>query len=115
MNRHSKGFTLIEIVIVISILAILTAIAIPSYLNSRNRAEQAVCITNRKTVARSYAARMLEDESSGITFDQFMVENFTEICPSGGVISNIEGKIQCSIHDDAPEVEDDPPEEVPWL
>jgi type IV pilus assembly protein PilA len=36
--RSEKGFTLIELLVVMIILAILTAIAIPSYLSFRDRA-----------------------------------------------------------------------------
>jgi prepilin-type N-terminal cleavage/methylation domain-containing protein len=38
--RSEKGFTLIELLVVMIILAILTAIAIPSYLSFRDRANK---------------------------------------------------------------------------
>jgi prepilin-type N-terminal cleavage/methylation domain-containing protein len=38
--RGQKGFTLIELLVVMIILAILTAIAIPSYLSFRDRANK---------------------------------------------------------------------------
>jgi type IV pilus assembly protein PilA len=38
--RSEKGFTLIELLVVMIILAILTAIAIPSYLSFRDRANR---------------------------------------------------------------------------
>ena len=39
--RRQQGFTLIELLIVIIIIAILAAIAIPMYLNQRNKAKDA--------------------------------------------------------------------------
>ena len=38
LNKKEKGFTLVELMVVIIILAVLTGIAIPSYLALRNRA-----------------------------------------------------------------------------
>ncbi len=39
LHKKEKGFTLVELMIVIIILAVLTGIAIPSYLALRNRAK----------------------------------------------------------------------------
>ncbi|HOJ43616.1 MAG TPA: prepilin-type N-terminal cleavage/methylation domain-containing protein, partial [Syntrophorhabdaceae bacterium] len=40
--RSNKGFTLIELIIIIVILGIIAAIAIPKYLDSKKAAEKAV-------------------------------------------------------------------------
>ena len=39
--KNSRGFTLIELLIIVIILAILSAIAVPSYLSMRDRAKEA--------------------------------------------------------------------------
>ena len=41
MRREQHGFTLIELLIVIVVIAILCAIAIPSFLSQRNKAKDA--------------------------------------------------------------------------
>ena len=42
LTRKDKGFTLIELIIIIVILGIIAAIAIPKYLDSKKAAEKAV-------------------------------------------------------------------------
>lgn len=51
LYRKEKGFTLVELMIVIIILAILTGIAVPSYLVLRNRARQAAAKAELMNIA----------------------------------------------------------------
>ena len=119
MNKKSDGFTLVELIIVIAILGTIATIAVPRIAGFKSMAEESVCATNRKTVERMYIAFLVENDidHEDSIFNQFIVENFDEICPFGGVISYKDGKVKCSIHDDEEEIpeEEFPGEEVPWL
>lgn len=59
MNKHKLGFTLIEILAVVLIVAILTAIALPQYRKSVRRAEAMEALVNIRTIfdsAKRYKA-----------------------------------------------------------
>ena len=54
--RSEKGFTLIELLVVMIILAILTAIAIPSYLSFRDRANKSAAAADLRSAIPSVEA-----------------------------------------------------------
>ena len=64
--QDEKGFTLIELLIVIIILAILMAIAIPSYLKFKDRANNAAAQANIRAAVPAVEAYG-QDYASGYT------------------------------------------------
>ena len=55
LRGNSKGFTLIELMIVIAIIGILAAIAIPNFIAYRNKAFCSAAESDAKSVAASIA------------------------------------------------------------
>lgn len=45
-RAYTRGFTLVEIMIVVTILGLLIGLAFPNFLKSRTRARQQLCIEN---------------------------------------------------------------------
>ena len=119
-----KCLLIFKLIIVIAILGIIAAIAVPRLAGFRSMAEKRVCAANRKTVEKIYSAFLVEmdiDHEDSI-FNQFLIDNFDEVCPAGGVIRYEDGEVKCSVHEDEDlQEEEDPPEEethgeeVPWL
>ena len=75
---NQKGFTLAELLIVVAIIAILVAIAIPTFSNQLEKSRQAVDIA---TLREAYAAAKIQemDRGSGIKFGSDINKHFEEM------------------------------------
>ena len=85
-----KGFTLIELMVVVLIIGILVAVAIPVFGNTANHARDTTCIANLRTIGGALEQYKAEYNTSSATLDQLVSAYFlknppTEPHPGGGV------------------------------
>jgi prepilin-type N-terminal cleavage/methylation domain-containing protein len=95
--KHS-GFTLVEIMIVIAIIGLIAAIAIPNFIKAREDSQATACATNLEQIngAKQQVAFAQNlgptDTPSDAALMQYLqlgtdvtaVNNSTNICPAGG-------------------------------
>lgn len=65
INKKNKGFSLIELMVAIAIIAILSAIAIPSYLGIKKKSARTEAKSNLKTIAMCLENYYAENDNYG--------------------------------------------------
>ena len=69
-NNNQKGFTLIELMIVVAIIGILAAIAIPNFMSYQCKAKQSEAKSNLGAIATCQEAYLAEFDSYGSTMSK---------------------------------------------
>jgi prepilin-type N-terminal cleavage/methylation domain-containing protein len=87
-TSDKSGFSLLEIMIVVSIIGLLAAIAIPNFVRARVVSNQTTCISNLRQIRAAIAQWALERNAAGTTPVQHSdirdALRGSVVCPSGG-------------------------------
>jgi len=63
-SHHRRGFTLVEIMIVVLIIGILMSIAVPSFIQARQTARKSSCINNLKAIETAKEQWAMDNKKS---------------------------------------------------
>lgn len=103
-RRRERGFTLVEIMIVVLIIGILLAIAVPSFMNARERSRANACRSNLRQIQAAKEQWAMANNQGGTATPGWgdLTPDFIQqqpTCPSGGTytIGNMGTNPTCSI------------------
>jgi prepilin-type N-terminal cleavage/methylation domain-containing protein len=111
-RNRTQGFTLVEIMIVVAIIGLLAAIAIPNFVRARTTSQTNACVNNLRQIDGAVQQWALENKKQAT--DAVVLGNLsaylgrgtagavinTDIkCPAGGVyaVTDVQTKPTCNI------------------
>lgn len=103
-KRVRQGFTLTEIMIVVSVIGLLAAISTPSFMNARSASRMNTCINNLRQLTGAkdqWAMEHAKNEADPVVMNEVIVymKGGLPTCPSSGTynFANVGSNATCTI------------------
>lgn len=101
-NRSAKGFTLVELMVVVIIIGVLITIAVPVYSTTQARARETVCQSHQRMIEGAANTWFMDDSGRKIedaTLDDlksYFLPGTIPVCPLGTQPYQLkDGKVTC--------------------
>lgn len=98
MNKNEKGFTLIEMLIVLTIITVLIILIVPTLANKSGEVHETGCDALKKTVQSQVAAYQLEKSKVPSSLSELesagFISNEQTTCRNGVELKLVDGKVQ---------------------
>lgn len=106
---RNKGFTLVEIMIVVTIIALLAAVAIPNFVRARQTSHANACIANLRQIEGATQVWLASEPTAsldntslvdGVNLVPTYIKNIPT-CPAGGTYTVTTDPPTCSLGNQA--------------
>jgi prepilin-type N-terminal cleavage/methylation domain-containing protein len=87
-RNNQKGFTLIEVMVVVAIIAILTAVAIPTFLAYRTKGQDSAAIVSAKNFWNAAMTYFADQETTGTRLTRAQLQAMGRLAAEPNIIGN---------------------------